>query len=154
MNHTRLANGTWALETSLDLPRPVEEVFPFFADAFNLQRITPPFLDFRVVTPGPIEMKRGALIDYRLKLRGIPLRWRSEIAAWEPNRRFIDTQVKGPYRLWHHEHLFEATPDGTRVIDKVHYAVPGGWLVQKWLVGGDVERIFRYRQAQLIELFG
>ncbi len=154
MNLTRLPDGTWFLETVLDLPRPVEEVFPFFADAFNLQRITPPFLDFSVTTPGPIDMHPGVQIDYRLRLRGIPMKWRSEITVWEPNRRFIDTQIRGPYRLWHHEHLFEPTDNGTRVIDRVTYAVPGGWLIQKLVVGRDVERIFDYRHTQLLELFG
>ena len=95
------------LDTELFLPRPREEVFPFFADAFNLEAITPPFLRFKVTTEAPIEMQVGALIDYKLRLHGIPITWRTRIAAWEPPYRFVDEQLKGPYSLWRHEHTFE-----------------------------------------------
>lgn len=131
------------------LGRPLEEVFAFFADAFNLERLTPPWLRFRVLTPAPIEMREGALIDYRLRLHGLPLRWRSRIALWEPPHRFADEQVRGPYRRWHHTHRFEPGGEGTTVIDEVDYAVWGGSLVDRLLVRGDVERIFAYRRATL-----
>jgi ligand-binding SRPBCC domain-containing protein len=97
----------YTLQTRIDLAAPLSEVFPFFADAYNLERITPSFLSFKVLTPAPIEMRPGTLIDYRLRVRGAPLRWRSEITAWEPPYRFVDEQRRGPYRAWIHEHRFE-----------------------------------------------
>ena len=98
------------LELDQVLPGERDEVFAFYADAFNLEAITPPWLGFRVVTPGPIEMKPGAMIEYRLELHGIPVRWLTEIEIWEPGRRFVDTQVRSPYRLWRHTHFFEDDP--------------------------------------------
>jgi len=144
---------THRLRSELWLPRPLDDVFPFFADASNLQKITPPWLDFRIATPGEIEMREGALIDYRLKVRGIPLRWRSEIAVWEPPWRFVDKQVRGPYRLWNHEHRFEEKDGGTLVIDEVEYSVYGGELIRKLLVARDVQKIFDYRTERMREIF-
>lgn len=146
--------GHHVLETEQWLPRPLNEVFDFFADAFNLETITPPILKFRVLTPAPISMQAGQLIDYRLRLRGIPIRWRSEIAAWEPPYRFIDRQVIGPYRLWHHEHTFEERDQGTFVRDRVEYAVPGGEIVHRLFVRNDVRTIFEFRFRRLNELLG
>ncbi|MCA9729166.1 MAG: SRPBCC family protein, partial [Candidatus Eisenbacteria bacterium] len=120
------------------LPAPLEEVFAFFAAAENLERITPPLLQFRVLTPPPIDMRPGALIDYRLKLRGIPLRWRSEITVWDPPHRFVDEQRRGPYRSWIHEHRFEEENGHTRVTDEVRYLAPGGPLVHRWLIRPDL----------------
>lgn len=136
------------------LPRPRTEVFPFFADAANLQAITPPWLDFKVVTPGPVTMRPGALIDYRLKLRGIPIGWRTEISVWEPPFRFVDRQLKGPYRQWIHEHTFEEKDGGTLCRDQVDYAVLGGALVNRFFVRRDVETIFAYRREKLDRMFG
>jgi ligand-binding SRPBCC domain-containing protein len=136
------------------LPRPLAELFPFFADAANLERITPPWLGFHILTPPPVEMRQGALIDYRLRVRGIPLRWRTRIAVWEPPARFVDEQVRGPYRLWVHEHTFAEQEGGTLCRDHVRYAVPGGELVHRLLVRPDVERIFAWRQQVLRDLFG
>ncbi len=144
---------TFTLESVQWLPRPVGEVSPFFADAGNLERITPPWLHFSILTPRPIEMRVGARIDYRLRVRGIPLRWQSEITVWEPPWRFADVQRRGPYRLWVHEHTFRECDGGTEVGDHVTYAVPGGWLVERLLVGPDVRRIFAYRRRVLDELF-
>jgi len=135
------------------LPRTLDEVFPFFADARNLEELTPPWLRFDVVTPEPIPMAVGTTIDYRLAWRGIPLRWTSEIAAWEPPHRFIDRQIRGPYRLWHHEHRFEERENGTNVIDEVEYAVWGGAIANRLGVARDIEKIFAYRSARLRELF-
>lgn len=145
---------TFHYDCELWLPRPVELVFPFFADARNLERITPPFLRFRVLTPEPIEMGVGTLIDYRLRVHGLPLRWRSEITAWDPPHRFVDEQRRGPYRKWHHEHTFEPRDGGTLAKDSVEYAVPGGALVDRLFVRRDVERIFAHRRRVLSELFG
>jgi ligand-binding SRPBCC domain-containing protein len=136
------------------LPGAPEDVFPFFADARNLEAITPPFLGFRVVTPEPIEMGAGTLIEYRLRLRGVPLRWRTRIAVWDPPRRFVDVQLSGPYRLWHHTHDFE--PDGaggTLMRDTVRYAMPFGTLgrlAQALVVRRDLDAIFSFRQSAVL----
>jgi ligand-binding SRPBCC domain-containing protein len=136
------------------VPRPRPEVFAFFADAGNLEELTPPFLGFQILTPQPVEMRPGALIDYRIRLRGFPMKWRTEITAWEPPSRFVDEQLKGPYRLWIHEHTFEEDGDGTMVIDFVRYAVPFGALANRLLVARDVRKIFAYRETRLREIFG
>ena len=140
------------LETSLWLPRSVEEVFEFFSDARNLEAITPAWLKFRVLTPGMIDMLPGTLIDYELRLRVLPIRWQSEITAWDPPRRFVDEQRRGPYRKWAHEHVFSPESSGTRVIDRVTYAAPGGALVHRLLVDPDLRRIFKFRRRRLYEL--
>jgi ligand-binding SRPBCC domain-containing protein len=111
--------------------RPVSEVFSFCADAGNLDVITPPWLRFQILTPRPMAMRVGAQIDYRLRLRGLPLRWQSEITVWQPPHRFVDEQRRGPYRAWRHEHTFTAQDGGTLVGDRVRYAVLGG----RWLTG-------------------
>ena len=135
------------------LPRPLEDIFPFFADARNLEELTPPWLSFTVLTPEPIPMAVGTTIDYRLSWRGIPLRWTSEIAAWDPPHRFVDRQIRGPYRLWHHEHRFEERDGGTVVIDEVEYAVWGGAIANRLAVARDVARIFAYRRERLEAIF-
>ena len=142
------------LSTELWLPRPREEIFPFFADARNLEKITPGWLKFEVLTPPPIVMRPGALIDYRIRLRGLPMGWRTEFSVWEPPFRFIDQQLRGPYRQWIHEHRFEPSDGGTRCLDHVRYAVLGGALVNRFFVRNDVERIFAHRQKVLLDLFG
>jgi ligand-binding SRPBCC domain-containing protein len=144
----------YRLDTDLWLPAPLDEVFPFFADAFNLERLTPPWLRFRVLTPAPIRMAAGARIDYRLAVRGVPLRWQSEITVWDPPRRFVDEQRRGPYRYWSHQHLFEARDGGTRVTDEVRFASWGGAPVVRLLVAPDVRRIFAWRHERLRERFG
>jgi ligand-binding SRPBCC domain-containing protein len=139
--------------SELWLPRPIEEVFAFFSDAGNLDSITPPWLSFRMVTRRPIAMQAGALIDYRLRVRGLPLRWRSKITAWKPPYQFVDEQVHGPYRLWIHSHNFESRDGGTLVCDDVRYAVPLDWLLHRFIVRPDVERIFAYRAECLRRRF-
>jgi len=145
---------TNTFETSLFLPRPRPDVFAFFADAQNLERITPPWLHFRITSPLPIAMAAGTLIDYRLRLHGVPISWRTRIAVWEPPVRFVDEQLRGPYRRWVHEHLFIDRDGGTECRDRVEYAVPGGAVVDRLLVRPDVERIFAFRAAALTTLFG
>ena len=145
---------SFRLDTSHWLPRPPEEVFHFYADAFNLERLTPPWLRFQVNTPPPIAMVAGVEIDYRLRLKGVPLSWRSRITAWEPPFRFVDEQVRGPYRRWVHEHTFTPRDGGTLVRDLVEYDMLGGWLVDRLMVRRDLSRIFAYRQERLAELFG
>ena len=156
MNITRHERG-WRLQAEQWLPAPPEEVWPFFSDARNLETITPDSLRFEVLTPTPIEMSEGTLIDYRLKVRGLPIRWRSRIAVWDPPRRFVDDQLKGPYRRWHHEHTFEARDGGTLCRDVVDYELYGGPLaplIHAVFVRPDVRKIFAYRQHVLEERFG
>jgi ligand-binding SRPBCC domain-containing protein len=140
-------------ESQLWLPQPRGKVFAFFSDAQNLDLITPPWLHFRTIMPGSVEMHLGTLIDYKLRIHGFPVRWRSEITAWEPPVRFVDEQLRGPYRLWIHEHTFAERDGGTLVCDRVQYAVPFDWLAHPLLVRRDVERIFRYRSDMLRRRF-
>ena len=142
----------FTLQTEVWLPRPQSEVFAFFAEARNLEAITPPWLKFEVLTPAPIEMRPGALIDYRIRVHGFPIRWRTEITEWQPPHRFVDVQLRGPYTLWHHTHTFEARDGGTLCRDHVRYRPRGGVLVHRLFVRRDVERIFQYRQQRLQEL--
>ena len=143
----------YRLRSEVVLKEALEIVFGFFSDAANLQRITPPWLNFQVVSTTPVEMKVGQNIDYRLRLRGFPLRWRSEITAWEPPYRFVDEQIRGPYRVWRHEHRFAEEGGKTVCTDDVTYAVLGGQLVNRLLVEPDVKRIFEYRRKRLLEIF-
>ena len=135
---------THRFETQIWLPHRHQQVFKFFADPINLNRLTPAWLHFEMLT-APAEIRQGSLLDYRLRLRGIPLRWQSQIEIWEPPLRFVDRQTRGPYSLWVHEHTF--------VADRVDYAVPGGSLVQKCFVAPDLRRIFQYRQSVLQNIF-
>lgn len=142
------------LERSTLVRRPLAEVFPFFADPANLEALTPPWLNFRILTPLPVVMRPGVLIDYRISLRGLPLTWRSEITAWEPPHRFVDEQRRGPYRLWVHEHLFRERSGGTEIVDRVRYAILGGRLIGRLFVDRDLSRIFDHRQRRIAELVG
>lgn len=143
----------FTLHAELWLPRPRAEVFAFFADAHNLQTLTPPWLKFDVLTPAPIAMRPGALIDYRIRVHGLPIRWRTEITEWSPPRRFEDVQLRGPYTLWHHTHTFAERDGGTLCTDDVRYR-PRGGAVMNWLfVRRDVEGIFEYRRERLLQLF-
>lgn len=154
MSAVKRPHRTFFLESQGEVPGNIEDVFRFFSDAGNLQRLTPPWLQFQILTPLPIDMRAGTRIDYRLRVRGFPIRWQSEITAWEPPRRFVDEQRRGPYRLWIHEHTFEPTDRGTLVRDRVEYAVPGGSFVQRWFVGPDLQRIFEYRRSALKKILG
>jgi hypothetical protein len=141
-----------------DVPAPRSAVFPFFEDPSNLEALTPPWLRFRILTPAPLPRGEGAVFDYRLEVRGLPLRWRTLIEAFEPGRRFVDRQIAGPYALWHHTHRFEDLPDGgTRLVDLVRYRV--GWgllgrLAHRLWVRRDLERVFAYRRQAIAERFG
>lgn len=149
-------NGTYVLERIQTIRRSPEEIFAFFADAHNLERITPPFVGFRILTPRPIAMAAGTLIDYQLRLFGIPVRWRTRIESFEPPRRFVDVQLRGPYAFWEHTHELDPVPEGTRMRDRVRYALPAGplgTLVHALAVRRMLERIFDYRRARIEELF-
>lgn len=136
------------------LPQPLRSVFPFFADAQNLEELTPDWVSFRILSPLPIQMRAGALIDYRIRVHGMPLRWQTEITHWEPPFRFVDVQRRGPYRLWRHEHRFEEKEGGTLMTDQIQYAVWGGTLINRLFVRRDVEKIFAFRRARMEQLFG
>jgi ligand-binding SRPBCC domain-containing protein len=145
------------LERRQRLGRPADEVFAFFARTHNLERITPSWLHFEVRGTEPGEMGEGTLIHYRLRLHGLPLRWTSRIEEWDPGRSFVDRQLRGPYRLWHHRHTFTDDGEGTLVGDEVHYALPLGRLgeiAHPLLVKPDLERIFDYRHAAVAGLLG
>ena len=143
-------NRIHILERRQRIERPIEQVFAFYGDARNLERITPPLLGFEVTTPGPIQMGVGTLIEYRLRLHRVPVRWRTRIEAWEPPLRFVDVQIKGPYSLWEHTHTFEEDGPGATVIeDRVRYSIPFGLLgelADRLLVRRDLKRIFDYRR--------
>ena len=156
ISHLVRDDGCRVLETVTSLPLAVNDVFSFFAEAGNLERITPPELGFEILTPTPIEMREGTLIDYRLRLFGVPFRWRTRIVGWEPNARFVDEQVRGPYRYWKHEHTFAESDSGTRMTDRVEYRLPlhpAGTVVLP-LVRRELDRIFRYRAAAIRTFLG
>lgn len=150
-------NSNYVLKRSQWVAHPVEGVFAFFSDAANLELLTPPWLRFKILTPKPIEMRVNALIDYRLNLHGLPISWQTKIVTWKPPYRFEDIQAKGPYRLWHHRHTFEAVDGGTLLSDCVEYALPFGSLgrlVHLLSVRSSVKSIFDFRHAKVQEIFG
>lgn len=145
------------LEREQLVRRDPQEIWEFFGDAHNLEAITPTFLGFRVVTPRPIAMGEGALIDYRLRLHGVPVRWRTRIDVWEPHRRFVDQQVRGPYALWHHTHTFEPHAEGTLMRDRVRYRLPlglAGAVAHAAFVRRDLEQIFDFRRDEVARRLG
>ncbi len=144
-------------EASQWVPTAVASTFAFFADAANLEAITPSFLNFRIITPLPIPMRQGTLIDYWLRLDGLPIRWRTEITRWEPGHAFVDTQLRGPYARWVHLHTFEDEAGGTRLRDRVEYALPFDPLSRPMhglYVRPTIERIFRHRRVVIARLLG
>ena len=147
----------YVLERRQIVRRPRAEVFPFFADAANLERLTPPFLGFDILTPLPIEMKAGARIDYRIRSSGVPMRWQTVIEEFVPGERFVDVQIKGPYRRWRHTHTFRDVAGGTELGDRVEYELPLGVLgrvAHRALVRRQLRAIFDYRARVMTELFG
>jgi ligand-binding SRPBCC domain-containing protein len=146
------------LERSQRVEVPVEQAFAFYGDDRNLEPLTPPWLHFAVTSPRPATMRAGTLLEYRLRLHGVPLRWRTRIDTWEPPHRFTDFQEKGPYSLWEHTHLFEPDGNGATIIhDRVRYALPLGplgTLAHRAFVRRDLERIFDYRRDAVAERIG
>jgi ligand-binding SRPBCC domain-containing protein len=139
------------------IPRPIDEVFAFFADVRNLEAITPPWLRFRILTPSAPVIRAGARIRYVIRWRAVPIWWTTEIAEWRPPFIFVDTQVRGPYRLWHHTHRFEPAGSGTRMTDEVRYALPFGPLgraLHALWIRRDLEQIFDYRRERIPKLLG
>ena len=141
------------LQTRQWLPQPRERIFAFFSDPKNLEIITPPSLHFAIIGLYQPNLGKGTRIDYRLRIRGLPIRWQSEITTWEPPVRFVDQQIHGPYKVWVHAHTFDEHGGGTVAGDDVQYAVPGGRVVQRLLVAPDLDRIFQYRRQVLQNLF-
>lgn len=143
------ADGDMILRSQQYFDVPPEKIFPFFAEAQNLERITPPLLGFHIEKMSTPEIEEGSLIDYRLKIHGVPVKWRTRIEEWVPGKRFVDTQLKGPYKKWHHTHSFEKLGRGTLMTDLVRYRVPlgwAGWFASGWMVEKDVNQIFDYRR--------
>ena len=138
------------------IKKNIEHLFDFFSKAENLNSITPPLLGFKIITPLPVEMKKGTIIDYKIKLNGIPFSWRTEITKWDPPFLFEDTQIKGPYKIWIHEHRFDEKEGMTIMTDTVRYLSPGGifeFIPHNLMVKKKVEFIFDYREKVLNELF-
>jgi ligand-binding SRPBCC domain-containing protein len=148
---TALGDGEHELATVTHLAHPRNVVFRFFSDAANLARITPPELGFRILTPTPIAMAEGTLIDYRLRLFGLPFSWRTRISRWEPPDAFADEQLRGPYARWHHTHTFDAVPGGTRMTDRVRFRLPLGVVGRPAVpvVKLQLRRIFAYRAGAI-----
>jgi len=146
----------YVYESEIEVPKPREEVFPFFAKAENLETITPPNLGFRIITPLPIDMREGTLIDYQISLHGIPMKWRTKITRWDPPYEFEDTQLSGPYKQWIHRHTFVDTGRGTTLMkDVVKYRLPMEPLgdVMQWLIGREIQGIFDFRTSTIERLF-
>ena len=149
MSRYRIDEHVW-------VPRPLDEVFPFFSRPENLGALTPPELSFDIRTPSPVPMAEGALIDYRITLGPLPMNWRTLIEVYEPPHRFVDVQLRGPYALWRHEHLFEAADGGTSIRDRVDYALPFGplgTLAHAAVVKRRLHRIFAYRRDVVARMF-
>lgn len=146
---------TYVLERKQLIENSLEDVFAFFADAANLESLTPPQLRFKILTPLPIVMKAGAIIDYRLKLMGVPFKWRTEIEVFEPMSHFVDRQLRGPYKLWHHTHTFRETDEGVEMNDRVEYQMPFslvGSVTHAIWVKRQLNSIFDYRRSRTDEL--
>lgn len=146
----------YILERKQIIARARAEVFEFFADAGNLERITPPELNFQIITAQPIDIKKGALIDYRLKLRGLPITWKTEITEWNPPHEFVDSALKSPYKQWIHLHTFEENENGATIMkDRVRYRLPFEPLgnLAHWYVKKELEYIFDYRYKVIEEIF-
>jgi ligand-binding SRPBCC domain-containing protein len=143
------------LDAEMWLPVPIEQVFAFFCEVANLDLLTPPWVHFETLTPRPIAMGAGTVIDHRLRIHGVPIRWQSEITVWQPPTQFVDEQRRGPYKLWVHRHDFVAEDGGTWIRDHVDYR-PRGWiceaLVDRWLVEPDLRRIFTFRHQRIREV--
>ena len=145
----RNQNGLKVFQTEMLVDVAIDKVFEFFSDPANLEELTPPWLNFKIISPQPLSVGLGAIIDYKLRVHRIPIRWQSEITEWDPPRFFVDVQKKGPYRHWEHTHEFQPSGGATLVRDTVRYNSPGGSIVDKLFVRRDIERIFSYRQHKL-----
>ena len=147
---------TFEINMKQCINKPLDVVFEFFSKPENLEMITPESLSFNILTPTPIKMEKGSLIDYTIRLFGIPIHWRTLISDYEPPFRFVDQQIKGPYTFWHHTHTFQQVDGGVEIIDKVKYSLPMGWLgtlVHSIWVRKDLEKIFEHRKTVIQDYF-
>ena len=147
---------TFEINTKQYINKSLDVVFEFFSKPENLEMITPESLSFNILTPTPIKMEKGSLIDYTIRLFGIPIHWRTLISDYEPPFRFVDQQIKGPYTFWHHTHTFQQVDGGVEIIDKVKYSLPMGWLgtlVHSIWVRKDLEKIFEHRKTVIQDYF-
>lgn len=138
------------------ISKPIDEVFSFFSKPENLEHITPKYLHFKIQTPLPVKMEVGTVIDYSIRLRGVPIRWRSIISSYEPPYEFVDEQIKGPYSVWHHTHIFREKDNGTEIEDHVKYKIPLGFIgdIANYLfVKKDLNYIFEYRKEIIDKIF-
>ena len=148
-----MSNYRLIREQTID--RPLDEVFAFFADARNLEPLTPPLLRFEILTPGDIDMRVGTIIQYALRVHGLPIHWTTAITVWNPPFEFVDVQLHGPYVMWHHRHTFEAVGHSTRMIDEVIYRLPLGWIgraIHGVMVRRDLKTIFDDREQKVNRL--
>lgn len=151
---TKESANLYKLYTSIKFNKPVEEIFDFFCKAENLEKITPPYLNFKILTPLPIVMNKSALIDYKISLNKIPMKWRTLISEWNPTSSFTDTQIKGPYLKWEHTHKFTPINENLcKMEDIVYYSVPGGAIINFLFVEKKLREIFSYRKEIMLELF-
>jgi ligand-binding SRPBCC domain-containing protein len=148
--------ATFIFRAEQFVPQPLVQTFEFFSKAENLEQLTPPWLNFRILSVDPTPVQKGTLIRYSLRWRVFRIHWTSEIVEWEPPVRFVDVQLRGPYKLWHHQHSFSAERNGTLITDEVHYSLPFGVLgsiAHTLKVKSDVEKIFAYRRDAVRRLF-
>ena len=143
-------------ETKVEIPEKKDRVFSFFSEAKNLERITPAWLNFRILYQSTSEIQEGTVFRYKLKIHGIPCGWETRIENWNPPHSFVDTQTRGPYKKWHHTHEFVSKGQHTLMTDRVEYILPFGYFVQllatKW-VQKNVEAIFSYRKVAILQMF-
>ena len=147
---------TFEINMKQYINKPLDVVFEFFSKPENLEIITPESLSFNILTPTPIKMGKGSLVDYTIRLFGIPIHWRTLISDYEPPFRFVDQQIKGPYTFWHHTHTFKLVEGGVEIIDQVKYSLPLGWLgtlAHAIWVRKDLEKIFEYRKTIIQNYF-
>ena len=147
---------TFEINMKQYINKPLDIVFEFFSKPENLEMITPESLSFNILTPTPIKMGKGSLVDYTIRLFGIPIHWRTLISDYEPPFRFVDQQIKGPYTFWHHTHTFQQVDGGVEILDKVKYSLPMGWLgtlVHSIWVRKDLEKIFEHRKTVIQNYF-
>jgi len=147
-------DNEFRLKTQIVLPRRLDQIFAYFSSPKNLEEITPAFLKFKVLLSDHIEISSGSIINYDLRIHGLPIRWTTLISLWEPPFRFVDEQIRGPYRYWIHEHTFEESDSGVAINDFVRYQVFGGSFVHNLFVKRDLMRIFMFRREKLLTIFG
>lgn len=150
---THQPDGSYSLRMATFVRRPRAEVFAALSDASVLQQLTPPWVRYRIITPMPVEMRKGAIFDYAMRIRCLPVKWRTEITEWSPPELFADTQRRGPFREWRDRHLFSEIDEGTTLVENdISYRVPGGRFVHRLFVRRDLLQVYRYEQRMMHNL--